>query len=516
MSTTDCKPQVGARKCKVWYYAIFLIIFMLGGAIRLYDIKDPPLDFHLARQLRSAVITRAAYYQMDTSLDPQLRQQAQTLAQLEVYEPPILEQLVGFTYLVMGSEQVWLARVWLTSFWLLGGVALFAAGRRLAAPFAVLIGIGFYFFLPFGVIASRSFQPDSWMVMWILLTTLSIWRWAETKTWKWALITGVLGGFTLIVKEVSGFYIGGMLTMVVLSSQELRGVLRNRQVWSMAGLVLAPSIIYYLLFNGQRSADFMSFWTVSLIKMDLTSNFYADWLVMIKNTVGLTNFAGALLGVALAPRERKPLLVGAWAGYFIYGLVFPYQYTTHEYYHLPLVALTALSLMPLLDTLITRIRRERMVWRTAAAGIILFSAFYSLWVSRSILYASDYGNEPEAWRRVGEAVPQGSKLVGLTADYGMRLRYFGWRAVSSAWPSGIDNKLFALAGSGKADFKSEFDTLAGGMDYFLVTAFNELDAQPQLGSYLKNNYPVYRKGDGYILYDLKHPLIGKGTDGSDQ
>jgi 4-amino-4-deoxy-L-arabinose transferase-like glycosyltransferase len=443
---------------------------------------------------------------MTPSLDPTLRQQAENLAQLEVYEPPILEQIVGFTYKMLGSEEVWVARIWLTFFWLAGGWALWAAGRRMASPGAVITGLGFYFFLPFSVIASRSFQPDSWMVMWILLTAVSAWRWSEKGSWKWAALTGALGGFTLIVKEVAGFYVGGMLVAVVLSTLGWRKTLRSGQVWTMAGMVLLPSLIYYMGYNGQRSADFMSFWTVSLIKLDLTSNFYADWLAMIQGTIGLTNFLLALLGLVLAPKERKPLLAGAWFGYAAYGLVFPYQYTTHEYYHLPLVALTALSQMPLIDTVYAKLKTQAAFWRLVGIAMILFACGYSLWVARSVLYASDYRNEPAAWRKVGEAIPPGSKFTALTADYGMRLRYYGWRGMSVGWPSGIDNELFALAGAGQGEFQSQFEANTEGMDYFLVTAFNELDAQPQLKAYLNANYPVYSRGDGYILCDLKQRL----------
>jgi hypothetical protein len=38
-----------------------------------------------------------------------------------------------------------------------------------------------------------------------------------------------------------------------------------------------------------------------------------------------------------------------------------------------------------------------------------------------------------------------------------------------------------------------------------VTLFGELDAQPALKDRLYNNYPIYAQGDGYVLFDLRHP-----------
>ena len=37
-------------------------IFILGLGVRLYDLTDPPLDFHATRQLRSLVMARGLYH----------------------------------------------------------------------------------------------------------------------------------------------------------------------------------------------------------------------------------------------------------------------------------------------------------------------------------------------------------------------------------------------------------------------------------------------------------------------
>ena len=34
----------------------------------------------------------------------------------------------------------------------------------------------------------------------------------------------------------------------------------------------------------------------------------------------------------------------------------------------------------------------------------------------------------------------------------------------------------------------------------------EFDQQPELKAMLNANYPVYNQGDGYIIYDLLHPI----------
>jgi 4-amino-4-deoxy-L-arabinose transferase-like glycosyltransferase len=395
------------------------------------------------------------------------------------------------------------ARIYLALFWAIGTAALVALGRRVGSFWAVLAGLAFYFFLPFSVIARRSFQPDPWMVMWILLTAWAALRWVEDGGWKWTLLIGIFGAAALLVKVVAAFFVGGMLVPLVIYGYGIKRVWRSPKVVLAGAMILAPSAAYYLLLNPQRSSSFLSFWTGSLSNLIWTSNFYADWLAMVKGLMGLGFFMAALLGVLMVGGRMKMLLLGAWAGYFAYGLVFPYQYATHEYYHLPLVALAALSLIPIVDAILRRLVEQIWLWRIAAGAIFVFASLYSLWVARSILAVNDFRTEPISWRQVGEAIPADGKFVALTADYGMRLRYYGWRVMAESWPSSDDLHLFSLAGNPGMDPHIYFNEITQGMDFFLVTAFSELDAQPLLKDELNANYPVYSEGDGYILYDLR-------------
>ena len=83
------------------------------------------------------------------------------------------------------------------------------------------------------------------------------------------------------------------------------------------------SLLYYLILNPNRSSEFLSFWVVSLSGMVLTTEFYADWLAMIKGLMGLGLFLTAILGLTLAPKKIKPVLVGGWIGYVFFGLISP-------------------------------------------------------------------------------------------------------------------------------------------------------------------------------------------------
>jgi 4-amino-4-deoxy-L-arabinose transferase-like glycosyltransferase len=490
---------------------LLTLVFLLGISIRLFKLTNPPLDFFATRQLRSALIARSVFYRLNQDADPSKSANAIALAKLEVYEPPILENLVGFADYVVGSENAWMGRVFNAFFWAVGGLALYLIGKRFTSYWAVLIGLCFYFFLPYSVTASRSFQPEPWMAMWILLSAWALLRWSEQKTWKRAIIAGVLCGIAVLIKVVAAFFIAGMLACLALAVFGLRRVWRSLHVWAMGGLALVPTLAYYLIFQTERSTSFMGFWTVALSHLILTSNFYADWLAMVKGLMGLTTFMAAILGVFLAKREVRPVLIGLWAGYGIYGLTFPYQYTTHEYYHLTLVPIVALSVLPVLDAFFKVLRNQPRVWKAGATAVFLFACFYSLYVARSQIVAADYSNEPKSWQRVGEALPAGKPFVALTADYGMRLSYYGWRSQTAAWPSTADLKLYSLAGDEALSYDTYFAEITAGKDYFLVTAYSELEAQPQLKALLEK-YSVFEQGNGFTIYDLTQPLDSKGSN----
>ncbi len=488
---------------KPYQWIILLIIFLSGFFIRIYDLKDPPLDFHSTRQLRSYLIARAVFYKDNPAFTDEVQKQAIALADLEVYEPPILEQLVGLTYKLVGQEFFWIARIHMALYWVLGGLAIFLIGKRFFAFPSILIGLAFYFFLPFSVIASRSFQPDPFMTMWMLWTVYALVRWYENPNWKWTIIAGSLGGAAILVKVVAAAFIMGMIGFTSLAKFGFKHLFRTPFPWVMAGIAAAPTLAYYLLFHQQRTGSFLTFWTLAFLSMLADPGFYADWLAMVKGLMGLNMFLLGVLGVVFARDALKPILAGAWVGYVLYGLIFPYQYITHEYYHVPLVAIVALSIMPVADILIEKLGEQNWFWRAVCAAALMFASFYSLYVARSNLIATDYTNEPASWRKVGEAVPQGKNFIALTPDYGMRLRYYGWRVMAAAWPTTGDQALVSLRGDEKMDFPTYFSEATAGKDFFLIASLVDFDSQSELKEHLNNHYPLFMEGNGFFVYDLR-------------
>jgi hypothetical protein len=115
---------------------------------------------------------------------------------------------------------------------------------------------------------------------------------------------------------------------------------------------------------------------------------------------------------------------------------------------------------------------------------------------------ADYREDAPFYQTLGKLIGHEKKVIEVAGDYGYRLEYWGW-ITGSYWPSQMDTNLRQLAGQGVPEFSSEFARIATGADLFVITSEGELDKQPQLKKYLVAQFPVFAKGDGYLIYNLK-------------
>jgi 4-amino-4-deoxy-L-arabinose transferase-like glycosyltransferase len=521
---------------------LVLALFTLGLGLRLYDLTDQPIDFHPTRQLRGAIIARGMYYEMLPNADEATRQLAIDFwNSTGQYEPSILERLTALTYLVIGGEYFWVARIYTILFWMVGGMALFALARRMVdkkdpqrvnsvppatdetglskvSAYAALIALAYYLVLPFGVQASRSFQPDPCMVMWMVLFAYTLYRWAEHTEWKWAILSGVFAGLAVVTKAVAAYPVAGVAIAMVLSSfrsteykernilsrttYNVLRILRNPQIWTMLILMVLPTAVYYIS-RGGRASEYFSSWTIALAHLLLEPAFYLRWLNLVQNLIGWWALILALAGIILATSRYRTLLLGWWLGYVAYGLVLPYQMYTHSYYHLQLVPLVALSIVPVAQAFLERILKLGKAWQIVGAVLGLVVLAYFSWQALIPFYSRNYRNEPAYWQKIASFLPVDGKIMALTQDYGYRLMYYGWRKVT-LWPNRGEQNLSQLRGSEK-EFQAFFVKHTANASYFLITSFNQFDDQPDLKQYLYDHYPIIAQAPGYLIFDLKQP-----------
>jgi hypothetical protein len=492
-----------------WLWKAFLAAALLASfGLRMINLQDPPLDFASTRQLFSALKARGIYYEYVTNVPAATRKQAISLGDVGIVEPPLLENIVAQTYRLTG-EHIWIGRIYSSFFWVIAGLALFLLVREFASTSAAMVGTLFYLFVPFGVIASRAFMPDPLMVCLIIFTLWALFRWQNTSSWKWAILFGIFAGAALFVKNLSSFVIVGGFAGVILGARGLKRSIRDLQVWIMGVLMVLPVGIYTLYgmlklnMAGQFALRFFP-------KMWVDPAFYFRWAYTVNFDIGWAAVLLAALSIFLAGRKReRPLLIGMWVGYFLFGMIFSYNFFTHDYYQLSFIPVVAISMAPGLRVFFERFFEYSPGFfpRLALTAIVLIGIAVPAWYARDQIVQANYYDEPKFWAGIGDKLGRDGGVIGLTEDYGYRLAYWGWQGADN-WFTSADIGLRYLAGQ-NIDLLQTFKHDTAGKKYFLVTMFGELDKELAVKNLLYKNYPIFAQGQYYVIFDLQHPLQTK-------
>ena len=490
---------------KTWLTTVLLaVLFLAALGIRLYDLTDLPNDFYMVRQYRSLLIARGMYYEHLQSV-PQWQRDIAVAEwkQEDLIEPPVMEGLVALTYHLTGV-QTWVGRLYASLFWLAGGIGLWLLAREMSMRAGGLIAVAYFLFAPFGVTASRAFQPDALMVALIAWSLWGLYRWEKRRTWASAILAGILMGAAILVKSNAVFLLLGAAAGLVISRASWKWIFADPQAWTVAGITAASTIIYYTygLLAANMANQFSLRFFPSLWK---DPTFYGRWLFMAAGFAGFAAIMAAFIGILLYPSSRQRFMaIGLWVGYIAMGFAFSYHYLTHDYYHLPIILIVAFGLIPVADLLVRQVTENRgWLWRVAFAAVLVLGVDMQIWVSRNSMAAVDYRADPEYYQELGTLIGHDTKVVQLSGDYGYRLAYYGW-VNGVNWPSLGDVNVRAMAGQAAPEFSAEFADYTAGRDLFVITSLDELNRQPQLRDYLAANFPVWARGEGYLIYDLRH------------
>jgi len=367
-----------------------------------------------------------------------------------------------------------------------------------------LLALVYYFFLPFGVRFSRTLLPDVIMVASSAAAVWALYSWQKKRTLGWAFFAGLITGFAILVKSVAGIILILPFAVYILSTQSIKQALRDRQLWLILILAALPSATYYywgLFIDGGLATQFKGrffpeLWTDLLL--------YKSWGKRILLEFSLPAFLLAMAGLLLAKDKTKQrLLLAWWAGYFIYGMLFAYHIMTHDYYHLSMLPLTAISLAPAIAAL-ERTAQNKGLQRLATGFLVVigitFTAYGTI-SSLQFLNQTDYRDLPAEMEQLNnylETAPKGG-LVALTEDYETSLRYYAYRNARH-WPHLGDLNYYELQGATPKQFEKVWENTSGA-SYFLVSDQKELSRQPLLAERLRQ-YPVLLETSRFTLYQL--------------
>lgn len=541
---TSCQNAGHLNKKPAVRSIIILLLFAAAFGIRLYHINRPPLDFAPIRQYQNAHIIRGLYYETNDSISESEKRIAKLNMERMgfVLEPRIIENAAILGYRITGGEHLWIPRVLSSIFWVVGGFFLYLIARTLFSQGISLFSTTFYLFLPYAILSSRSIQPDPLMVMLMLAGIYGIIKYDEKPSLPRLISAAVVTALAVLVKPYCIFIIFGVFFSLVVLRKGFWKALLNRDTVVFGMLIILPSLFHYVRglltgagFLGEHARG--SF----LPHLILSFSFWNKWLIMIGSVVGYIAFFLAISGLLKIQQGRpKALLLGLWAGYFLFGLSATYQIHTHSYYSIPLIPIVALSLGPIaalarnhmspflskrfliigslivlfiLGLLSLRPLSVKNIISDYKSGLKTVATLIGFEPEFSKFLKDDFDRTVRMSKEIGEHIGHSTDTIFLDPNFGRVIAYHGEFA-GLPWPTKESLYERRLRGTRVPDIKEDFtrdkitilyqgEFIEYRPDFFIITAFDEFERQPDLKDFLNSNFPILAQNDAYLIFDLR-------------
>ncbi|WP_322506408.1 hypothetical protein, partial [Anaerolinea sp.] len=300
---------------------------------------------------------------------------------------------------------------------------------------------------------------------------------------------------------------GAVVLLVVLSTSSLRAFpLHAGEVQQVADLLVKEGSTQF--FAAAGTPDDAPLWfylmeagagreTFERKRMNSPESIF----VVVRSSEGQTpQNVLAERGLMVLPVPLRAVAWGVWLGYLALGLALSHHISTHDYYSLPLVPFLALGVAGLMQVFLEHLPGPRRWWRAGAALVLIATAGWMLYESRTILKKADYRAEPAFWQMLAGQMGDDARVIGLLPDYGARLTYWGWITPANWWTQ-AEVDLRRRAGQ-NVDVQALLQEQTRGKDFFVITLMDEFQRQQELQQFLAQ-YPLFRQGDGYLIVDLR-------------
>ena len=502
MSNTEIsQPQTTMfEQHSLWLKLCLILMFFLAALIRLDEIKAP--GHLLDREYTSAIFARAFYFMNNDQVEDWRRDIAvTTMNQQPVLEPPLVEYLVSFIYRVIGREEIYYARYLTGAFWLVGGIFMYLITKKLLSTEAALFATLYYLFVPMGVIISRSFQPDSLMMMLFLASLYLLVNYFENGAKNYLLQASVVTAITLLLRPLVLF--GIFFAFLALSLQK-KGSWRkiiDPSLIIFSGVSLLPAAVYYgygIVFSGfMRWKVSTSFMPHLLTKRD----FWLRWFELGAHAAGIAFLIAAIIGFFLLRNQiARSLIIGLAISYFIFGLAFTYHIHTHPYYHIQLFPIVGICAGACLRSISHTLRNPSgKLWLVPVILSLSIALYFSYRTVRNSLYQGRMEDPKLAWQ-IGESIAHSPNTVFVSRYYGLPLEYYG-EFGGAPWPVRIEDPFYRQPGAHELSVQERIDELGFKPDYFVITHFDLYQRKHQdLETYLERACFTRLETTDYLIF----------------
>jgi hypothetical protein len=320
-------------------------------------------------------------------------------------------------------------------------------------------------------------------------------------------LAAAAGAAAIFIKPVAAFIVLPAFFGAGVGLRNTGERLRASEGLLFALLAIAPVILFYFYRIALAGFDDWHRESSFFPSYILEFSFWDGWLKRVRISMGFTYFLGGLLGAFLArPGLARSLLAALWLGYFSMCFALSYKISTHDYYHLPALLISALSITQLVDSFRDRLVdvRAPSLWKVGAVLTVVIGLFLAAGTSvQARRKLPDFSGQVAIASEIGEAVSHSSKTILLAQDYGFPLMYYG-ELSGEAWPYWYDLRDEAVWGGPQQSIGERFHEMLvrNQAEYFVVADLEEYARQRDLQQLLER-YPVLVARSDFIVFDLR-------------
>ncbi|MHC4214825.1 MAG: ArnT family glycosyltransferase, partial [Planctomycetota bacterium] len=414
--THTCFPEKAqSTACSSLVVCIILATsFVAAAAVRLYNINATKMYFNPTRQYYSFCIARHFYFEGTESIPDWKRNIAAINKEaLDDKEPPLTEYLVSLIWRACESENHWAPSAVSSIFWLIGGVFVFLIAQKYTTGVAAATATTFYLLCPFGIMMSRSFQPESLMIMMFLASIYTMFNYYQKQTKKRLFIMALVSGLAILAKVFIIFPIWVAFIAAGVSKKGFRKTIFSFDHFVFELIGIMPGFIYYAyltLFTEELEKVAQSAYAPQLL---FDSFFWTGWPNQLASVVGFVFLAAAVIGICLVrDKTAKSELAGLAVGYVVYAFIFTYHAATHEYYQVHVLPIVALAMAPAIAFFLNQLlRKDSPLHRPAIIIGVLLSA--ALLASLATIKTNAFRTE----KYIKSPLAFAYKCFGLKPDY---------------------------------------------------------------------------------------------------
>jgi hypothetical protein len=229
----------------------------------------------------------------------------------------------------------------------------------------------------------------------------------------------------------------------------------------------------------------------------LTTEFFWGGLARMASRVETLPLLALAFVTVFVGRERlaRGVMAALLAGYLAFAIVFTYHMPTHDYYHLPYIAVVALGVAVMLARM--RPSLPSVAACALAAGIAIAGSV-AAWPRLRVVDAADYAR---IYEEIGALAEHDTRALFLDTEYGYALMYHG-QISGDSWPNRDDLAAEAIDGREALDAEARYvrDYEHWGPRYFVVMDLGSLEASPDLQAMLDRRATPVRITDRYRVY----------------